>query len=129
MSIGKRLKEYITERRLTQDEFSSLCHVNKQTISNIVKDKTAPSGDVLVKIASGYDDLNFNWLITGRGSMFNDISDLDDSTKKQFYASSQSNLQILLDEKDKVISSQRETIEALKEIIGSYKEAKKDSQG
>ncbi len=128
MSIGRRLKEYLTERRLTQEEFSALCRINKQTISNIVKDKTAPSGDVLVKIASEYEDLNFNWLITGKGSMFNNISDLDDSQKTQFYAASQSNLQILLNEKDKVISSQRETIEALKEIINSQKEIMKNRQ-
>ena len=129
MSIGKRLKEYITERRLKQEEFSALCRISKQTISNIVKEKHPPSGDVLVKIATAYGDLNLNWLITGKGSMFNSISDLDNSSKTQLYAASQSNMQILLNEKDKVITSQRETIEALKEIIGSYKEAKKDSQG
>jgi transcriptional regulator with XRE-family HTH domain len=125
MSIGQRLKEYLITRRLTQEEFSSLCKINKQTISNIIKEKTAPSGEVLVKIASEYEDLNFNWLIKGKGSMLSNIEEMEEPGKVQFYATSLSNMQILLNEKDKVISSQRETIDALKQVIDSYQKKKK----
>jgi phage tail tape-measure protein len=78
-----------------------------------------------VKIASEYEDLNFNWLIKGKGSMLSNIEEMEEPGKVQFYATSLSNMQILLNEKDKVISSQRETIDALKQVIDSYQKKKK----
>lgn len=122
MSIGKRLREYLSERRLTQEEFSALCQVSKQTINNIVQDKTAPSGDVLVKIAKEYYDLNLNWLITGKGDMFNLLEELDEVKSHQYNVANQSNYQVLINEKDKIITSQQETIEALKETISTQKQ-------
>jgi transcriptional regulator with XRE-family HTH domain len=117
MSIGRRLKEYLIERRLTQEEFSALCRINKQTISNIVKDKTAPSGEVLVKIASEYNDLNLNWLITGKGPMFN----FSYTGQNQTIENQNKNLDIILESKNNVIASQKETIIAQKDTIKSYK--------
>lgn len=121
MSIGKRLKEYIAEKRLTQEEFSKLCQVNKQTISNIAVDKTAPSGEVLAKVAKAYRELNFNWLLTGDGPMFNgDLEIYPDTAPNTRDALL--NLRLLLAEKDNVIAAQKDTIAALKEALAAYKQ-------
>ena len=116
MSIGKRLREYIYERKLSQEEFSSLTNISKQTVNNIVMDRTAPSGDVLVKIANEYKDLNLNWLVTGNGPIFNSAGSNSKSTPSPNNVT-KGNFDIIVNEKERTISNQKDMIETLKETI------------
>lgn len=118
MSAGKRLKLYLIERNLSQEEVASLSGISKQTISNIIKGKNAPSGEVLTKIANEYTDLNLNWLMTGKGKMMNTGSPEElPRTKPQ-----EENMQALLKLKENIIESQKEHISDLKETIKLQKE-------
>ena len=122
MTIGLRLREYLMERNLTQEEFSRLSGVSKQTINNVIKDKTAPSGEVLVKIAAEYNDLNLNWLVSGRGIMFEHGKSQNKNQEGLKNEVIEENYKELLELKNNIIVSQKETINALKETILSQKE-------
>jgi transcriptional regulator with XRE-family HTH domain len=118
MSAGKRLKLYILERNLSQEELASLSGVSQQTISNIIKGKNAPSGEVLAKIAKEYPDLNLNWLMTGKGKMMNN-KDIEDLPRIE---SNEDNLLVVLNLKENMILSQKEHLSDLKETISLQKE-------
>lgn len=117
MTIGKRLREYISERNLSQEEFSALSKISKQTVNNIIQDRNAPSGDVLVKIAAEYKDLNLNWLVTGNGNKFNSQANTTNNSTIYTDDLSRESLLILVTEKDKIISNQKEMIDSLKDSM------------
>lgn len=119
MSIGSRLKDYLKERELTQDEFSTLCGVSKQTINNIIRNKTSPSGDVLERISAEYQDLNLNWLISGKGKMMN-IS--RESASNPLMDFTKESLLELIKEKNSLNSSLKEMIDMQKETISYQRE-------
>lgn len=116
-SIGKRLREYLHIRKLTQEEFSQLTGISKQTTNNIAQDKTAPSGDVLVKISKEYKDINLNWLISGEGEMFKFKEGTGTPISSDFNSFSKENLISLLHEKNKLVQAKEEIVETLKETI------------
>jgi transcriptional regulator with XRE-family HTH domain len=118
MSAGKRLKLYLIERNLSQEELSSLSGVSKQTISNIIKGKNAPSGEVIIKIAKEYPDLNLNWLMTGKGAMKNS----EDPEELPKVGSDEENLKVLLRLKENMNLSLKEHLKDLKETIKLQKE-------
>ena len=54
-SIGKRIKHYRTEKRLSQEELADLVATTHKHISNIETAVKAPSLDMLILIANALD--------------------------------------------------------------------------
>lgn len=116
-TIGTRLREYLQRRNLTQEEFSRLTKISKQTINNVVGDKTAPSGDVLIRMSAEYRDLSLNWLVSGEGNMFVFENDEIGGKTNAFVNFTKDSLIALLAERNKVIDTQHGIIETLKETV------------
>ena len=51
-------------------EFSQKTGINNATLSNLKKEKTNPTLDMVYKIQIAYPDIDLYWLINGTGSMY-----------------------------------------------------------
>jgi transcriptional regulator with XRE-family HTH domain len=140
MSIGKRLSKYLKTKRMTQDELATKGDISKQTVFNIVHDKTLPSGDVLTKIQNICTDLNLNWLISNIGDMLiktpnlkmpnitvqNGVKKVTISHKgisNEFAEHLEETIAGLLErlnEKERVIKAQEETINIQKVLLNKF---------
>ena len=65
MSLGARLKEYRSRKKLNQKTFSEAIGVTQSAFSAYETDINNPSLEILTKMAEAYSDLDLHWLITG----------------------------------------------------------------
>lgn len=66
-----RFKLLLEEKGLTATKFAALIKVNASAMSHILNGRSKPGFDVLDKIAQAFPDVNLNWLISGKGELFN----------------------------------------------------------
>jgi transcriptional regulator with XRE-family HTH domain len=77
MDFSERLRVFLKEKGINRpSEFASVCGFNHQTATNYFKGIREPTLSQIDKISQGFKDLNLQWLITGKGNMFLDVSDL-----------------------------------------------------
>ena len=68
-SVAERLREFRAAVGLTQREVASLCGLGKRTIIYWEMGEREIKCTKLIPLSEEYD-LDFNWLILGRGAMF-----------------------------------------------------------
>lgn len=69
--MQERFKQLLEEKNLTATRFAALIKVNASAMSHILNGRSKPGFDVLDKIAQAFPEVNLNWLISGKGSMYN----------------------------------------------------------
>lgn len=67
--IGKRLRLIREKKGITQAELGEKLGIQFQHVSKYERGETVPTWENLIKLAELYD-VNINWLLTGKGSMF-----------------------------------------------------------
>ncbi len=82
-SVAERLREFRAAVGLTQREVASLCGLGKRTIIYWEMGEREIKCTKLVPLAHEYD-LDFNWLILGSGTMFNEVSLPEIDQQKDF---------------------------------------------
>ena len=92
--MGSRIKLLRQQLNMSQDELAKSLGVTKQAISNIENSKSAPSVNVLSKLALDYN-VNLNYLIIGKGSVYS----LDDSSTTSIKKSILKEVEHMLKEK------------------------------
>jgi transcriptional regulator with XRE-family HTH domain len=65
--MEERLKEILTQERLTPARFAELVGVQRSSVSHIISGRNKPSLDFLQKILSRLDHISPDWLISGIG--------------------------------------------------------------
>ena len=68
--MQERFKQLLEEKGLTATRFASMIKVNASAMSHILNGRSKPGSDVLDKIAQAFPELNLNWLISGKGTMY-----------------------------------------------------------
>ena len=68
--MQERFKQLLEEKGLTATRFASMIKVNASAMSHILNGRSKPGCDVLDKIAQAFPELNLNWLISGKGTMY-----------------------------------------------------------
>lgn len=66
-----RLNEIIEKKGLTATKFANIIDVNPSAISHLLKGRNKPGYDVLVNIAKAFPDISMDWLLTGKGGIYN----------------------------------------------------------
>lgn len=66
-----RFKQLLEEKNLTATRFAAIIKVNASAMSHILNGRSKPGFDVLDKIAQAFPEVNLNWLISGKGSLYN----------------------------------------------------------
>ena len=73
MDINDRLKVLIEAVGLNNNLFAKQIGVNPTVTHNIISGRrTKPSSDLLEKILLSFDNINAEWLVCGKGSMWSD---------------------------------------------------------
>lgn len=72
--MQERFKQLLEDKNLTATRFAALIKVNASAMSHILNGRSKPGFDVLDKIAQAFPDVNLNWLISGKGSLYNNPS-------------------------------------------------------
>ncbi|POZ51306.1 helix-turn-helix domain-containing protein [Methylovulum psychrotolerans] len=69
-TLNERILKVRKYKSLKQNEFAELIGVSRSTLSEVESGKTKPSTDIIVGIANSFDDVNTDWLLTGKGDMY-----------------------------------------------------------
>ncbi|WP_291529324.1 helix-turn-helix domain-containing protein [Bacteroides sp. UBA939] len=72
MSIKDRFKMIMDREKLTAGAFAESIGVAQATISHILGPRNKyPSTEVILRLHQRYNDINLEWLLTGKGAMSN----------------------------------------------------------
>ena len=71
MSIKDRFKMIMDREQLTAGAFAESIDVAQATISHILSSRNNPSTEVILRLHQRYNDINLEWLLTGKGNMSN----------------------------------------------------------
>jgi len=72
MKIIDRLAVFIEKNGISKNQFDINIGASNGYIGKLISKKGSIGGDVIEKIFSAYPKLNANWLILGKGNMYND---------------------------------------------------------
>ncbi|MDD2230511.1 MAG: S24 family peptidase [Candidatus Cloacimonetes bacterium] len=76
-AIGLRIKELRKEKKLTQCDVSTLLGVTQSSISRYESCTGDPDSAFLASLSKSFPEVNLNWLLTGTGSMFQELIPVD----------------------------------------------------
>ena len=69
--MNRRLQQFLAAENISQSQFADTIGVARASISHILAGRNKPGFDFIERTARAYPDLNLDWLITGRGKMYN----------------------------------------------------------
>lgn len=124
----QRLKEYIDLKGITIRAFELSLGMSNGSFSSQLKNNRTIGVDKLENILNQYNDINIEWLLTGRGNMIKDSHDfiameppaLYNSTNKKpnNTAMDAKGYERIISALEKTVSAQEGEIETLKREIG-----------
>ncbi|MFI3330354.1 MAG: helix-turn-helix transcriptional regulator [Rikenellaceae bacterium] len=65
-----RLKKLLEEYDLTSTKFATILGVQPSSITHLLGGRNNPSYDFIKRVLSKFNEINPDWLLMGRGSMF-----------------------------------------------------------
>lgn len=72
MELNTRVEQIMKYAELTPSEFANKVGVNPSNISQIINRRNKPSLDLIKKIKNQFPELQWDWLIEGKGTMTTD---------------------------------------------------------
>ena len=73
MVIHQRITRIRKHKGMSQKEFSAIIGVSQSYLSEVESGKSKPSLELLSGIVNRFNDINADWLLTGRGEMQNSL--------------------------------------------------------
>jgi transcriptional regulator with XRE-family HTH domain len=67
--MKEQLLQLMESEGMTPAKFSDEIGVQRSSISHILSDRNKPSYDFIIKILNRFQEINAEWLLTGKGSM------------------------------------------------------------
>ena len=82
MSIKDRFKMIMDREKMTAGAFAESIGVAQATISHILGPRNKyPSTEVILRLHQRYNDINLEWLLTGKGNMSNEMETMSGSSE------------------------------------------------
>ncbi|MBN1251183.1 MAG: helix-turn-helix transcriptional regulator [Bacteroidales bacterium] len=72
--IKDRVLQLINREKLSSSKFAEIIGVQRSSISHIISGRNKPSLDFIEKVLDKFSSLNPNWLVTGNGGMYLEVS-------------------------------------------------------
>ena len=69
--MNKRLQQFLNAENISQSQFADTLNVARAGVSHILSGRNKPGFDFIESLILHYPDLNIEWLITGKGRMYN----------------------------------------------------------
>ena len=71
-----RIRLLMEREKMSQKDFADMLGVPPATLSNIFAEKTKPTLPIAMKINDNFPNINLEWLLTGRGNMYKEGSEV-----------------------------------------------------
>ncbi len=120
VTIGHRIKELMFRLDKNQSSFAESIGYSQTSVYNTINDKTKPGSEMLAKILAVYPAVNKEWLISGVGNMFSDISlvevaepEAENSYLMEAIRKIEHSFKAVVDEQKEIIKNQRFIIDTL----------------
>ncbi len=84
----ERVKMVMEKENMISSQFADEIGINTSKLSHILNGRNNPSLDVMQKILNRFTNINAEWLIQGKGSMYSQIKDSDSPSLFDNYCSS-----------------------------------------
>lgn len=78
-AIKQRVKEVLNQKNTNVTAISKILGLKQNTLSRQINGNTTMSADTLLSIIGLYPDVNFDWLLTGKGEMLRSANPLSNS--------------------------------------------------
>ena len=117
MNTGQRLREFIKNQGLTQDEFGEKIGKSRTQISNLVNNRSSITKTNVKYLTSLFPLLNINWLLTGEGNMLLDGEITKNESKQSLSDRLYNDLKDQLKKKDRTIDTLSSQLSLLQGII------------
>lgn len=78
--MNSRLLQFLNAENITQAQFADSIGVARASISHIISGRNKPSYEFISAMMKQYPQLNPEWLILGKGRMYNDSSSRQSAT-------------------------------------------------
>jgi len=115
--FSKRLQKIIDFYDLTATSFSEKIAFNRSTISHILSGRNKPSLEFVIKVLEAYPEVDFYWLLNGKGSFpTNSIKQSPENNSSSSKSDTPEPIQAIQDS-DKPI-----TTKAIERIVIFYKD-------
>lgn len=72
--MNRRLLQFLQAENLTQTQFADTLSVARGSVSHILAGRNKPGYDFLESLLLHFPRLNLEWLLTGKGRMYRDVS-------------------------------------------------------
>ncbi|MBN1180946.1 MAG: helix-turn-helix transcriptional regulator [Bacteroidales bacterium] len=82
-----RIVKFLTKNGLSSTRFADEIGVQRSSISHILSGRNKPSFDFIEKMLLTYPNLNAQWLIVGKGSMFIDDGNTEKAGESDLFTS------------------------------------------
>ncbi|WP_417590005.1 helix-turn-helix domain-containing protein [Owenweeksia hongkongensis] len=79
--IAQRIKELIDDQGLSNTDFAKEANLNPAIISHILSGRNKPSLQVINQIKESFTNVNLDYLITGSGQLYIDITNVNTKDK------------------------------------------------
>lgn len=67
-TIADRIRILMHFKKLTATQFAEIINVQRSSVSHVLSGRNKPSLDFIQKIVNEFPEVNFEWLINGKGS-------------------------------------------------------------
>lgn len=82
--MNTRLQQFLAAENISQAQFAETIGVARASVSHILAGRNRPGFDFLESMVRHYPNLNFEWLLTGRGKMYNAAKTAIDAAQEPF---------------------------------------------
>ncbi|MCC8089292.1 MAG: helix-turn-helix domain-containing protein [Rikenellaceae bacterium] len=77
--MNNRIQEILSAKKLTSSQFAEIMDIQPSSVSHLTSGRNKPGFDFIVKLLDRFPEINPDWLIQGKGSMYRRIqSDTND---------------------------------------------------
>ena len=77
--MNSRLQQFLAAENITQAQFADSIRVARAGVSHIIAGRNKPGYDFIINTMRRYPDLNIEWLLTGKGKMYRNSPDYEQS--------------------------------------------------
>lgn len=77
--MNTRLQQFLAAENISQAQFAETIGVARASVSHILAGRNKPGFDFLESMIRHYPNLNFEWLLTGRGKMYDNAKTASDA--------------------------------------------------
>ena len=81
--MNRRLLQFLQAENITQTQLADTLSVARASVSHILAGRNKPGYDFLESLLLHYPSLNLDWLLTGKGRMYKEAGENEDSDALQ----------------------------------------------